>query len=141
MLFCLQYWKKKKDKEDASLMTERGNSSEQSGECSPIARRNRAQQNPVILAPLWQTVGPEWCVKVTFSTSDLMNWKESAGSYCENPEKTYWSFKMIVENHNPDEGYASAVELFLPEEKNCAGKGSGGRGEATYKGQSAVLLI
>lgn len=33
-------------------MTERGNSSEQSGECSPIARRNRAQQNPVILAPL-----------------------------------------------------------------------------------------
>lgn len=44
--------KKKKDKEDASLMTERGNSSEQSGECSPIARRNRAQQNPVILAPL-----------------------------------------------------------------------------------------
>jgi len=48
---------------------------------------------------------------------------------------------MIVENHNPGEGYASAVELFLPEEKNCAGKGSGGRGEATYKGQSAVLLI
>ena len=55
--------------------------------CSPIAGRTRAtwaQQNPVIQAPLRQAVGPDGMpvyVKVPFSTTDLMNWKESAGSY------------------------------------------------------------
>jgi len=41
-------------------------------------------------------------VKVPFTTSDLMTWKESAGSYWDNPDKMYQSFKTIIENHNPD---------------------------------------
>jgi len=39
-------------------------------------------------------------VKVPFTTSDLMNWKESAGSYQDNPDKMYRSFRIIIENHN-----------------------------------------
>ena len=85
-------------------------------------RATRAQQNPVIQAPLRQAVGPEGMpvyVKVSFSTTDLMNWKESAGSYRENPEKMYRSFKMIIENHNPDWQDLQVLlnTLLAPEEK------------------------
>ncbi|KFQ95970.1 hypothetical protein Y956_08683, partial [Nipponia nippon] len=58
-------------------------------------------------------------VKVLFSTSDLRNWKESAGLYQGNPEKVYQAFQIIAENHNPDWKDMQVLlnTLFLPEEK------------------------
>ncbi|KFV69689.1 hypothetical protein N307_00754, partial [Dryobates pubescens] len=41
-------------------------------------------------------------VKVPFSPSDLVIWKQSAGAYRENPKKTARVFKMIVKTQNPD---------------------------------------
>ncbi|GAB0209406.1 hypothetical protein GRJ2_003406300 [Grus japonensis] len=51
--------------------------------------------------------------------SDLMNWKESVGSYGDNPDKMYRSFRMIIENHNPEWQDVQVLlnNLFTPEEK------------------------
>uniref|UniRef100_A0A663FGX9 Core shell protein Gag P30 domain-containing protein n=1 Tax=Aquila chrysaetos chrysaetos TaxID=223781 RepID=A0A663FGX9_AQUCH len=89
---------------------------------SPIAGRTRAQQKVVLQDPLRKAVGPDGMpvhVKVPFYTSDLINWKESAGSYRENPEKEYQPFQIIIENHNPDWKDIQVLlnTLLLPEEK------------------------
>lgn len=88
----------------------------------PIAGRTRTQQGSVLLAPLRQAVGPRGepvFLKIPFTTSDLMNWKELAGSYRENPEKVYRSFRTIIENHNPDWQDIQILlnNSFTPEEK------------------------
>lgn len=71
---------------------------------SPVAGRSWAQQHPIIQAPsLHQAVGPDGSlvyVKVPFTTSDLMSWKESVRSYRDDPDRTYQSSKMIVKDHN-----------------------------------------
>lgn len=49
---------------------------------SLVSRRTRAQQRPVISASFRLAVGPDGSlvyVKVPFTTSDLMNWRESTG--------------------------------------------------------------
>uniref|UniRef100_A0A8C8B9S6 Core shell protein Gag P30 domain-containing protein n=1 Tax=Otus sunia TaxID=257818 RepID=A0A8C8B9S6_9STRI len=89
---------------------------------SPIAGRTQVQQNPILLGPLRQAVGPGAnlvFVKVPFTTSDLMNWKESAESYRENQDKMYCSFRMIIENHNPDWQNIQILlnSLLIPKEK------------------------
>lgn len=58
-------------------------------------------------------------VKVPFSSSDLINWKKSAGSYRENPKKGYGIFQMIVLNHNPEWKDMQVLlnALLLPEER------------------------
>ena len=56
---------------------------------SPISSRTRGHTQPVVQAPLRQAVGPEGLpvfVHVPFATSDLLNWKQSVGSYRGNPE-------------------------------------------------------
>uniref|UniRef100_U3KIY8 Core shell protein Gag P30 domain-containing protein n=1 Tax=Ficedula albicollis TaxID=59894 RepID=U3KIY8_FICAL len=41
-------------------------------------------------------------IKVPFSPSDLVIWKQSAGSYREDPERTAQVVKMVVKTQNPD---------------------------------------
>lgn len=67
---------------------------------SPIAGRTRAQ-SAVIQAPLRQAVRGDGTVliHVPFTTSDLLNWKPSEGSYRENPEKVCQLLKTIVLTH------------------------------------------
>ncbi|KAF1426294.1 hypothetical protein FQV24_0005554, partial [Spheniscus mendiculus] len=70
---------------------------------SLIARRTR-DKKPIIQAPLRQAVGPEGApvyVKVPFSTADLKNWKDMAGSYREDPDKVARTVVIIIENHDP----------------------------------------
>jgi len=53
---------------------------------SPLSGRTRAQL-PKIQSPLWQVAGAEGqpaLLQLLFSTSDLLNWKESVESYREN---------------------------------------------------------
>lgn len=57
---------------------------------SLVSGKTQAQQHPVISAPFHLAVGPDGSllyVKVPFTTSDLMNWRESGGSYWDNPDK------------------------------------------------------
>ncbi|KFQ66554.1 hypothetical protein N335_05903, partial [Phaethon lepturus] len=59
-------------------------------------------------------------VQVPFSSSDLMNCEELAGSYRENPGKVYRIMQMIILNHNPDWKDMQVLlnTLLLPEEKH-----------------------
>ncbi|KFV62712.1 hypothetical protein N307_13404, partial [Dryobates pubescens] len=59
-------------------------------------------------------------VKVPFSPSDLVIWKQSAGAYRENPKKTARVFKMIVETQNPDRDDTQVIldTLMNPTEKD-----------------------
>ncbi|RMC04292.1 hypothetical protein DUI87_19111 [Hirundo rustica rustica] len=41
-------------------------------------------------------------VKVPFSPNDLMIWKQSAGSYREDPDRTAGVVKMVIKTQNPD---------------------------------------
>lgn len=48
-------------------------------------------------APLQEAVSPQGLpilVKNPFLSSDFINWKESTGSYCANPEKVYRVFQI-----------------------------------------------
>ncbi|KAJ7415099.1 Pol polyprotein [Willisornis vidua] len=70
------------------------------------SRRERSRETrPLLMAPLREAVGPDGgkvIVKVPFSTSDLMIWKQSAGAYRENPEKVARVVKMVIKAQNPD---------------------------------------
>ncbi|RMC19957.1 hypothetical protein DUI87_00802 [Hirundo rustica rustica] len=46
--------------------------------------------------------GEKVLVKVPFSPGDLVIWKQSAGSYRENPERVARVVKMIIKTQNPD---------------------------------------
>ncbi|RMC21368.1 hypothetical protein DUI87_02230 [Hirundo rustica rustica] len=57
------------------------------------------------MAPLREAVGPQGdrvMVKVPFSPNDLMIWKQSAGSYREDPDRTARVVKMVIKTQNPD---------------------------------------
>ncbi|KAK4819206.1 hypothetical protein QYF61_026822 [Mycteria americana] len=76
---------------------------------------------PVIQAPLRQATGVEGLpvfVHVPFTTSDLLNWKQSVGSYRENLDKIYQLGDAIICNHNPTWGDMQTLlsTLFTPEE-------------------------
>ncbi|XP_066195654.1 uncharacterized protein, partial [Sylvia atricapilla] len=98
-------------------------SSESEGDRSdaPIAHRTRGRLAPAwsktgkgilkpgkqkrtIIAPLRQGVGVDGpvFVKVPFSPADLIIWKQSAGTYRDNPDKVARVVKMIMKTQNPD---------------------------------------
>ncbi|RMC22236.1 hypothetical protein DUI87_00547 [Hirundo rustica rustica] len=57
------------------------------------------------MAPLREAVGPlgdRVMVKVPFSPNDLIIWKQSAGSYREDPDRTARVVKMVIKTQNPD---------------------------------------
>uniref|UniRef100_A0A8D2M3U7 Core shell protein Gag P30 domain-containing protein n=1 Tax=Zonotrichia albicollis TaxID=44394 RepID=A0A8D2M3U7_ZONAL len=85
---------------------------------TPIAHRTRSQsklapvvdrkgiskQKRTVIAPLRQEVGVEGPVfaKVPFLPADLVIWKQSAGTYRENPDKMAQVVKMVMKTQNPD---------------------------------------
>ncbi|XP_053910881.1 uncharacterized protein LOC128850478 [Cuculus canorus] len=77
---------------------------------TPISHRTRQRETveqgakTKIMAPLRQGIGAEGpvYVKVPFSPGDLMLWKQSAGTYRENPDKVARVVKMIMKTQNPD---------------------------------------
>uniref|UniRef100_A0A8C3R570 Core shell protein Gag P30 domain-containing protein n=1 Tax=Cyanoderma ruficeps TaxID=181631 RepID=A0A8C3R570_9PASS len=62
------------------------------------------KQKRTIIAPLRQGVGADGpvFVKVPFSPADLVIWKQSAGTYRDNPDKVARVVKMIMKTQNPD---------------------------------------
>ncbi|KAL2311712.1 hypothetical protein Nmel_003450, partial [Mimus melanotis] len=62
------------------------------------------RQKRTVIAPLRQGVGVDRLVslKVPFSLGDLVIWKQSAGTYRENPDKVVRVVKMIMKTQNPD---------------------------------------
>ncbi|XP_053927520.1 uncharacterized protein LOC128852690 [Cuculus canorus] len=78
--------------------------------CTPISHRTRQRDvqgqevKSKMIAPLRQGVGAEGpvYVKVPFSPGDLVLWKQSAGTYRENPDKVARVVKMIMKTQNPD---------------------------------------
>lgn len=46
--------------------------------------------------------GEKVVIKVPFSPGDLMIWKQSAGSYREDPERVARVVKMVIKTQNPD---------------------------------------
>ncbi|RMC20387.1 hypothetical protein DUI87_01236 [Hirundo rustica rustica] len=81
---------------------------------TPISKRTRGhlvskkggrEGGTHVMAPLREAVGPQGdrvMVKVPFSPNDLMIWKQSAGSYRENPDRTARVVKMVIKTQNPD---------------------------------------
>ncbi|RMB88909.1 hypothetical protein DUI87_34753 [Hirundo rustica rustica] len=76
---------------------------------TPLAARTRQGRKnygePQLIAPLREAMGPQGekvLVKVPFSPGDLVIWKQSAGSYRENPERVARVVKMIIKTQNPD---------------------------------------
>ncbi|XP_065517017.1 uncharacterized protein LOC136004457 [Lathamus discolor] len=81
---------------------------------TPVSHRTRRrggregetqpQAASAVLAPLRQGVGVEGpvYVKIPFSPGDLVIWKQSAGTYRENPDKVARVIKMIMKTQNPD---------------------------------------
>ncbi|XP_050839647.1 uncharacterized protein LOC127060440 [Serinus canaria] len=66
-------------------------------------RRNQGE--PHMIAPLREAVGPQGervLIKVPFSLSDLVIWKQTAGSYREDPERTACVVKMVIKTQDPD---------------------------------------
>ena len=67
-------------------------------------------------------MGPEGLpvfVHVPFTTSDLLNWKQSVGSYRRNPEGVHQLLETIMLTHNPNWGDIQALlnTFFTAEEK------------------------
>ncbi|XP_059729049.1 uncharacterized protein LOC132341482 [Haemorhous mexicanus] len=74
-------------------------------ELAPVVeRKDVGRQKRTVIAPLRQGVGAEGpvYVKVPFSPADLIIWKQSAGTYRENPDKVERVVKMIMKTQNPD---------------------------------------
>lgn len=76
---------------------------------TPLAGRTRqgrkGQKGPQLIAPLREAVGPQGeriLIKVPFSPGDLVIWKQSAGSYREDPERVARVVKMVIKTQNPD---------------------------------------
>uniref|UniRef100_A0A8U8BQE0 Core shell protein Gag P30 domain-containing protein n=1 Tax=Geospiza parvula TaxID=87175 RepID=A0A8U8BQE0_GEOPR len=69
-----------------------------------VDRKDIGRQNRTVIAPLRQGVGVEGpvFVKTPFSPADLVIWKQSAGTYRENPDKMARVVKMIIKSQNPD---------------------------------------
>ncbi|KFQ65261.1 hypothetical protein N335_07732, partial [Phaethon lepturus] len=58
-------------------------------------------------------------VHVPFTTSDLLNWKQSIGTYRENPEGMHQLLETIMLTHNPNWGDMQALlnTFFTADEK------------------------
>ncbi|XP_050839630.1 uncharacterized protein LOC127060436 [Serinus canaria] len=76
---------------------------------TPLANRTRQGRKnlgePKLIAPLREAVGPQGdrvLIKVPFSPGDLVIWKQSVGSYREDPERVAQVVKMIIRTQNPD---------------------------------------
>ncbi|RLV63659.1 hypothetical protein DV515_00018048 [Chloebia gouldiae] len=76
---------------------------------TPIAVRTRHErrnnEGPHMIAPLREAMGPQGgrvLIKVPFSPGDLVIWKQSAGSYREDPERVARVVKMVIKTQNPD---------------------------------------
>ncbi|XP_074878289.1 uncharacterized protein LOC142028153 [Buteo buteo] len=80
---------------------------------TPVSRRTRQQvqmvaplrqQRAQTVAPLRQGVGNDGpvYVKVPFSVTDLMAWKQAAGVYREDPERVGRVVDTIIKTQNPD---------------------------------------
>ncbi|RMC04204.1 hypothetical protein DUI87_19023 [Hirundo rustica rustica] len=81
---------------------------------TPISKRTRGhlvskkggrEGGTHVMAPLREAVGPQGdrvMVKVPFSPNDLIIWKQSAGSYREDPDRTAGVVKMVIKTQNPD---------------------------------------
>ncbi|RLV63639.1 hypothetical protein DV515_00018073 [Chloebia gouldiae] len=76
---------------------------------TPIAARTRHgrrnNEGPHMIAPLREAMGPQGgrvLIKVPFSPGDLVIWKQSAGSYREDPERVARVVKMVIKTQNPD---------------------------------------
>uniref|UniRef100_A0A8D2M3L5 Core shell protein Gag P30 domain-containing protein n=1 Tax=Zonotrichia albicollis TaxID=44394 RepID=A0A8D2M3L5_ZONAL len=63
------------------------------------ARAVQVKQYPI--KPEARVEGPVF-VKVPFSLADLVIWKQSAGTYRENPDKMACIVKMVIKTQNPD---------------------------------------
>ncbi|KAL2294766.1 hypothetical protein Nmel_008514, partial [Mimus melanotis] len=64
----------------------------------------RSGRQRTVIDPLRQGVGVDGpvFVKVPFSPGDLVIWKQSAGTYRENPDKVARVMKMIIKTQNSD---------------------------------------
>ncbi|XP_065525208.1 uncharacterized protein LOC136009050 [Lathamus discolor] len=96
---------------------ENGGGRERNSPVTPVSYRTRrrggrggntqlqaAKAASAVLAPLRQGVGVEGpvYVKIPFSPGDLVIWKQSAGTYRENPDRVARVMKMIMKTQNPD---------------------------------------
>uniref|UniRef100_A0A8C3V0V0 Core shell protein Gag P30 domain-containing protein n=1 Tax=Catharus ustulatus TaxID=91951 RepID=A0A8C3V0V0_CATUS len=67
--------------------------------------RKKKEESAHLMVPLREAVGPQGervIVKVPFSPNDLLIWKQSAGAYREDPERTARVVKMVIKTQNPD---------------------------------------
>ncbi|KAF1663854.1 hypothetical protein FQA23_0000023, partial [Aptenodytes patagonicus] len=86
---------------------------------SLISGRTRGKSKlskPVLQAPLREAVGPAGeptYVHVLFTPSDLLNWKQSIGSYRSNPDGMYSMIKTVMMTHNPNWGDIQALLEYL----------------------------
>uniref|UniRef100_A0A8C3UNR6 Core shell protein Gag P30 domain-containing protein n=1 Tax=Catharus ustulatus TaxID=91951 RepID=A0A8C3UNR6_CATUS len=65
----------------------------------------KKKEDAHLMVPLREAVGPHGervVVKVPFSPNDLLIWKQSAGAYREDPERTARVVKMVIKTQNPD---------------------------------------
>nr|XP_009676976.1 PREDICTED: uncharacterized protein LOC104146587 [Struthio camelus australis] len=89
---------------------------------SPVSSRTGGHAQRAVPAASRQAVGPggrSVFVHVPFTTSDLLNLKQSVGSYRENPEKMHHLLETIMLTHNPNWGDVQTLfnTFFTLEEK------------------------
>lgn len=86
---------------------------------SPIAYHTQQKMGPVIQAPLRQAAGPreKLVVVCVLFTSDLLNWKQSVGSYRDNPAAMHQLLETIMITANPNwEDMQALLNTFLTTE-------------------------
>ncbi|XP_015716576.1 natural cytotoxicity triggering receptor 3 ligand 1 [Coturnix japonica] len=72
---------------------------------SPVASQTlRQQQQPLVIAPLREMVGPRGIilVRVPFSLPDLESWREICKNYRDDPLKVARHLQFIIRQHDPD---------------------------------------
>uniref|UniRef100_A0A8C0HLE4 CCHC-type domain-containing protein n=1 Tax=Buteo japonicus TaxID=224669 RepID=A0A8C0HLE4_9AVES len=109
---------KEKDKDNKGMSGKRGQMGNEN--FSPISSRTQGQTQPVIQVPLRQAVGAEGLpvfVHIPFTTSGLLNWKQSVGLYGENPEGMYQLLETIMLTHNPNWGDMHEKRMVLDRAK------------------------
>ncbi|KAF1652071.1 hypothetical protein FQA23_0000085, partial [Aptenodytes patagonicus] len=118
---------------------------------SLISRRTRGKNksnNPVLQAPLRHAVRPMGepvYVHVSFTTFDLLNWKQNVGTHRSNPDGMYSMIKTIMMTHNPKWGDIQALleYLFTYEERGAvlekAREGMNGKIEGLHQKMGGVL--
>ncbi|KAF1526959.1 hypothetical protein FQV19_0012918, partial [Eudyptula minor] len=129
-IYSVQKDKKRKNEKPVALPGKPEDSDsddEGNSKGSLISGRTRGKNKsnkPVLQAPLRQAVGPTGepvYVHVPFTTSDLLNWKQSVGSYRSNPDGMYSMIKTVRMTHNSNWGDIQALleYLFMYEERRA----------------------